>query len=60
MPVEIRELNIRVNLTDGGGNQNASSSSSGGDAGASGEAQEAIVEAVVAKVLELLKDKMER
>lgn len=59
MPVEIRELNIRVNLTDGGGNQNASASASG-ESGASGEAQETIVDAVVEKVLEILKDKMER
>ena len=55
MPVEIRELNIRVNLTDGGGNQNASASASG-ESGASGEAQETIVDAVVEKVLEILNE----
>lgn len=59
MPVEIRELNIRVNLTDSGGNQNATPSTSS-ESGSSGEAQEALVEAVVEKVLEILKDKMER
>ena len=54
MPVEIRELNIKINLSDEGGNASPSGS---GDAS---DAQQAIVEAVIEKVLEILKDKQER
>ena len=54
MPVEIRELNIKINLSDEGGNASSS------DAGDSNDAQQAIVEAVIEKVLEILKEKQER
>ena len=59
MPVEIRELNIKVTVDDssGSGGQN-----SGGGAGANsgGQPDEALVAAVVEKVLEILKTKTER
>jgi Family of unknown function (DUF5908) len=54
MPVEIRELNIKINLSDEGGN----ASSSGSDD--TNDTQQAIVEAVIEKVLEILKEKQER
>ena len=62
MPLEIRELNIRVNLNDSGSNQDNSASSSGGNSGgmASEEARDALVAAVVEKVMTILKDKNER
>jgi hypothetical protein len=56
MPVEIRELNIKINLTDSGSGANADASG-GGDAN---EAQEKLIETVVEKVLEILKEKEER
>ncbi len=54
MPVEIRELNIKINLSDEGGN----ASSSGSDD--TNDAQQVLVEAVMEKVLEILKEKQER
>jgi hypothetical protein len=54
MPVEIRELNIKINLTDSGGGGNTE----GGDDAAEG--QEKLIETVVEKVLEILKSKEER
>jgi hypothetical protein len=58
MPVEIRELTIKVNLddTNNQGGNSAAGTSSGGDI----DAQKAIVEACVEKVLEILKEKAER
>ncbi len=63
MPLEIRELNIRINLNDSGSNQdNSASSSSAGHSGsiAGEEAREALIAAVVEKVMTILKDKTER
>jgi hypothetical protein len=59
MPVEIRELNIKVTVDDpsGSGGQN-----SGGGAGGNSGSQpdETLVAAVVEKVLEILKSRTER
>jgi hypothetical protein len=62
MPLEIRELNIRVNLNDSGNNQDNSASTANGSAGgiASEEARDALIAAVVEKVMTILKDKNER
>jgi hypothetical protein len=58
MPVEIRELTIKINL------DNADNQGGGGAAGSGGannaDAQKALVEACVEKVLEILKEKAER
>ena len=56
MPVEIRELTIKINL------DNAENQGGGGAAGDSNgaDAQKALVEACVEKVLEILKEKTER
>ena len=54
MPVEIRELNIKINLSDEGGNASST------NADDSSDAQQVIVAAVVEKVLEILKEKQER
>jgi hypothetical protein len=53
MPIEIRELNIKINLSDDG----SQAANAGGDAN---EAQEALVSAVIEKVLAILKEKEER
>ena len=55
MPVEIRELAIKISLSDEG-------AASGGTAagGNEQEAQQAIVEAVVYKVLAILREQEER
>ncbi|MCB0575236.1 MAG: hypothetical protein KDC61_11805 [Saprospiraceae bacterium] len=57
MPVEIRELNIKVTVDNPSGGQ-----SSGNNAGNTnnGQPDEALVAAVVEKVLEILKSKTER
>ena len=54
MPVEIRELNIKINLSDDG--------SQGGNAGGGDpiEAQQTLISVVIEKVLEILKEKEER
>jgi Family of unknown function (DUF5908) len=64
MPLEIKELQIKVTLSD-----NASAQAEGGGSASSGAAalsggggseNEAIVDACVDKVLAILKEKMER
>lgn len=57
MPIEIRELSIKVNLNEGGGGGNNAANNAGGGGE---EAKQAIVEAVIEKVLEILKEKTER
>lgn len=55
MPVEIRELAIKINLSDEGG------SSGGGAAGGTDqESQQALIQTVVDKVLAILEEKQER
>ncbi len=62
MPIEIKELNIKVTVADSS-NAGASNTGSGnqgaGNQGA-GAPDPAVVEACVEKVLEILKHKMER
>ncbi|MBD2753199.1 DUF5908 family protein [Spirosoma validum] len=55
MPVEIRELAIKINLSDEGG---ASAGTAGAESGQ--EAQQALIEAVVDKVLMILREQEER
>ncbi len=55
MPVEIRELTIKINL-DNAENQGGGAASGGN----SDDAQKALVEACVEKVLEILKEKTDR
>lgn len=66
MPIEIRELLIRVTVSDDGGQ---GQSGAGASAGASGSAREgvngtdpnaAMVQLLVEKVLEMIKEKTER
>lgn len=54
MPVEIRELNIKINLSEGEGNVSST------NANDPNEAQQGIIEAVIEKVLEILKEREER
>ena len=55
MPVEIRELTIKINLDNA---ENQGGGAAGG--GNSDDAQKALVEACVEKVLEILKEKTDR
>ena len=57
MPVEIKELSIKIKVdeTQGGG---AGDNNAGG--GATGEPDEALIAAIVERVLEVLKEKAER
>jgi hypothetical protein len=57
MPIEINELNIRVNLDDSGGNQNGDASASGGGDGGD---EQTLIEKVVEQVLNILKERIER
>lgn len=59
MPIEIRELHIKVAVTGGAGG--ASAPPAGGAADAAGDqAQQAIVAQCVEQVLRILQNKMER
>ena len=58
MPIEIRELSIKVNLNEGGGGGGNNATNNAGSGGE--EAQQALVKAVIEKVLEILKEKTER
>lgn len=57
MPVEIKELSIKIKVdeTQGG---DAGDNNAGG--GAAGEPDEALIAAIVERVLEVLKEKAER
>lgn len=55
MPVEIRELSIKINLSDEGGT--SGTNANGGNAQ---EAQQALVEMIAEKVLEILRNNHER
>lgn len=54
MPVEIRELNIKINLSDDGSNN---TNTAGSDPQA---AQDVLIAVVIEKVLDILKEKEER
>jgi Family of unknown function (DUF5908) len=57
MPLEIKELHIKIAVEEGGaGNAAGGASNSTGDGGA----DEATIQACVEKVLEILKEKAER
>lgn len=57
MPIEIRELHIKVKV----GEQGAESSGSGSSSGtSSGLDKEAVISECVEKVLQILRDKLER
>ena len=59
MPVEIRELNIKVSLDSGdvAANSNSNQNGSGSD---DPDAQNALIEIIVEKVLDIIKTKTER
>ncbi|MBL7816701.1 MAG: hypothetical protein JNL70_16895 [Saprospiraceae bacterium] len=54
MPIEIKELNIKINLADSGGGNTTEGSDD------ANEAQEKLIETVVEKVLEIIRSKDER
>jgi Family of unknown function (DUF5908) len=56
MPVEIKELSIKVKVDESGANAPAGTGSGGGE----GEPDEALIATIVERVLELLKEKTER
>lgn len=56
MPVEIRELVIKVAVDEAGGGDKAAAGGGGGEA----QAPDVIVRTCVEKVLEILKDQRER
>jgi hypothetical protein len=62
MPIEIRELHIKVNVASQQGEQTSAPSSSSGPGGNAGEgsANEEIIAACVEKVMEILQNKTER
>ncbi len=61
MPIEIRELHIKVSVSPPQGGDTSAGAASGGSAGSSASGgQEAIVAACVEKVMEILQNKTER
>jgi hypothetical protein len=62
MPIEIKELNIKVTVADGSntGAGNAGGSNQAAPSQSPGAPDPAVVEACVEKVLEILKHKTER
>jgi hypothetical protein len=61
MPIEIRELHIKVSVTSPQTDQHTSNQSPGGGSGeAMGNDREKIVAACVEKVMEILQNKSER
>ncbi len=61
MPIEIRELHIKVAVTGGGpGAGGAAAQPSGAADGAGEQAQQALVAECVEQVLRILQNKMER
>lgn len=62
MPIEIRELNIKVNISEGGSASAAPSAApEGGNAGTgANDQQDALIAMVIEKVLEILKRQNER
>jgi Family of unknown function (DUF5908) len=55
MPVEIKELTIKINLTDEGGTKGSAPAG-----GVDQEAQQTLVEAIADKVLAILRERQER
>ncbi len=65
MPIEIRELHIKMNVTagtggQGGGNQPAPAGARGPDADAQRAANEELVTQCVEQVMELIRNRTER
>lgn len=65
MPIEIRELHIRVSIHDSGGSAASASSGSTGatnttSGGTASDPSEELVERCVEKVLEIIRNKNER
>jgi hypothetical protein len=56
MPIEIKELNIKATITEGSGSAQGSSTTAPDNSGVNDE----IVNICVEKVLQILKDKLER
>ncbi len=59
MPIEIRELNIRVSVNQSPAEQDSKSGGGGGSKGGGGDKDEIIAECVE-QILEILKNKNER
>lgn len=59
MPVEIKELSIKVKIDESGAG-NSGNSGSNGMGNADGEPDEALIAAIVERVLDVLKEKTER
>ncbi|GGB09318.1 DUF5908 family protein [Mucilaginibacter rubeus] len=59
MPIEIRELNIRVSVNQSPAEQDSKPSGVGGGSGGGGDKDEIIAECVE-QILEILKNKNER
>jgi Family of unknown function (DUF5908) len=62
MPIEIKELNIKVTVADSGsaGNTSSGAGNTSADSQGGGTPDSAVVDACVEKILEILKHKMER
>jgi len=60
MPVEIRELNIKVSIDESSSSSGTQSAGTGTATTNSGQPDEALISAIVEKVLEILKAKTER
>lgn len=60
MPLEIKELHVKITVENGNGGGGGNGAASGGGGNAAGEPDEATVAACVDKVLEVLKEKSER
>ena len=58
MPLEIKELHIKVNVNASGGNAPSSPVSAGGNSGSgSGGNQEQLIQTIIERIMEILIDK---
>ncbi|MEO0584203.1 MAG: DUF5908 family protein [Bacteroidota bacterium] len=64
MPLEIKELHIKVSVSPGGGGGDVPAATGGGDAAAASKGaaagQEQLIQTIIEQVMEILKEKMER
>ena len=62
MPLEIKELHIKVSVNPGGENSSTPSGSVDASAGkqGSGSNQEQLIQTIIEQVMDILKEKMER
>jgi hypothetical protein len=60
MPIEIRELNIRVSVNQSPAEQDSTAGGGGGSKGGGGGNKDEIIAECVEQVLEILKNKNER